>query len=434
MSHLRATGRLAAAAVGASAVFFALTSPGIAGSPADQTLPPVQGKPVVSSPAAVEPAVAYLRDTYGMSDEEAQRRLALQERANGLDDDLRQASGADYAGLWLDQARDAKVHVAIVNDDEGRVRDAAAKRDVQVDVVHVSRSLDQLQGTQQRLERAVGQKHSEVYLNGIDLARNALSVHIAGQGAVSPDVQKALDEEGTAVVVTRGGSVHRGGDYACIFPYCDAPLRAGVYIQAVNGSGLNSQCTTGFNAVRSDGTPYVMTSGHCLIPVDGAKWYTRQVADGATHAIGNGSTFYRYKDSTGDAGLIGLDNPAGWNSGSTLVNYGFGQATLANENYNIRARSGSTVGTVLCFTGAQSKTACGTVDKLDATSSTGVGGLGRLANVSGQPGDSGGPVFANNVAYGLIQGGDFINGVAYVYYQGVLGAESRLGVIVRTSP
>lgn len=399
------------------------------GDALEAAMPPVRSsyEPVPAS--AVEPEVSFLMDEYGVDEVEARRRLELQKRVALLDESLAPALAETYAGVSIDQANGASVSVHAVRND-ARIGQESRRLGIKSTFVQVPNSRRVLDGVQSQLTKQLS-RHPEVLLAGVDLLSGELLVKVDGNEPLKPEVDAAVRRYSAYIKLERGGKAVRRGDFACTFPYCDPPLRAGILIQAVQ-NGLNSQCTAGFNAIRSDGTSFVMTSGHCLTPVDGAKWYTRFSSDGYVHAVGNGSTFSRYNDASGDAGLIGLDNPAGYDPRNTLINYGNAQ-TQFGEAYPITARSGSAPGMTLCFTGAVSQTRCGTVAYLNATSSTGVGGLGALY-ACGARGDSGGPVFASNTAYGLVQGGDTDQqGRCITYYQGILAAESRLGVQVRTA-
>lgn len=117
-------------------------------------------------------------------------------------------------------------------------------------------------------------------------------------------------------------------------------------------------------------------------------------------------------------------NTAGWNARAwVFVTGGAGSGTTRDESYPIRVDGTSRVGMRICTTGGfYGRSSCGTVTEL------GVGpeGFGR-GNFCGRAGDSGAPMYANNTAYGLQQGGySECDGL----YQGIRGAENLLNVNV----
>src|SRR3954469_15241230 len=93
-------------AVTGCAVAAVLGGAALAAVPADaQTVPTLD-------PAQVRGSVAYLRQTYGVSEQEALRRLALQQTAQDLAGRLAQHAPSTYAGVWLDQAAGGRLVVA----------------------------------------------------------------------------------------------------------------------------------------------------------------------------------------------------------------------------------------------------------------------------------------------------------------------------------
>lgn len=184
----------------------------------------------------------------------------------------------------------------------------------------------------------------------------------------------------------------------CTYPFCNPPLRAGIEIDS---SGVS--CTGSFLArSRTDNKLYQMTAGHCNVN-PGATWSTR-FANREPHNIG---PFHRSAyGPTGDGGIIRVSNPSGWRSRAWVL-VTSGPDTTANANYPIRADGNSSVGQRVCVTGAQfGRTDCGTVTAVNVTADFGDAVISGLveASICAIPGDSGGPVFAHNTAYGLLIG------------------------------
>lgn len=152
--------------------------------------------------------------------------------------------------------------------------------------------------------------------------------------------------------------------------------------------GSTQQCTTGFNVVNSIGIRGVSTAGHC---------------DNALNYSGTALAF----QSELDAGSFDVQ----WNrhAGSTYPN----QIYIGSGYHIITAVLGSSalpLGWTVCKYGASGGYLCGEVADKNAQSSYKgqIGTYIRVRNVNNLPmsvsGDSGGPVFGANTAYGIIHG------------------------------
>jgi len=217
---------------------------------------------------------------------------------------------------------------------------------------------------------------------------------------------------------------------ACVAPYCDPPLRAGV---GITHSSNQYSCTAAF-LVRSrlDRVLYQLTAGHCAYGAAGGSWYTR-FSGGSAHTIG---PVHRYTfGSTGDMALIRVNNPTGWRARAwTYVTAG--PDTSLNESYKISAVGRSAVGARVCISGATTaQSDCGTVTEVNVTTQLCAGthcptirGLTR-ASLCAQAGDSGAPIYARNTAYGMLSGG---YSACDVVYQEVATAAAGLNVTVST--
>lgn len=191
----------------------------------------------------------------------------------------------------------------------------------------------------------------------------------------------------------------------CVFPSCERPLRGGVWIQ---GSQV---CTAGFKAYGPGYYPggppvkYILTAGHCLRYY--GLWSAASPGLSGFQQIGYVSS-WTYGPS-GDYGFIsvGTAGPSYWD-----VPYWPSQVVwwFVDNNVPIYGSGGSSyLGQYVCHSGIATYTTCGTVSKLNSatmfTDGTIVGGQTRLANACYAGGDSGGPVFSLNYAYGIFTGG-----------------------------
>lgn len=378
---------------------------------------------------AKDPAVSYAQHRYGLSEQEAQRRLQLQPRVSKLDQSLRRSLRATYSGIWIDQDNGAEVVVAVTRADGSAKREADAHG---LGSEVVEREVRYTEGTllnlQERLLPVGRRDPDRVRVGGLMTDRNALFVALDAESPTPQEVAEIEESHPGALFVHRG-EVAPVREEACSYPYCDPPLRGGVAM-AKGTAG----CTTGFAVrSRSDSKPYILTAGHCIKDTAGstASWYTR-FADNSPHNIGPNHK-YVY-GSTGDSGILSITNPSGWNPTRNIANWGCclnGFITGTNHNYGILGTSGSTVGMMLCYSGGTSGTGCGKVTQLGYTTPNGVGGLGVFdADTPCEgPGDSGGPVFANNYAYGIVHGStSIISGECQKLYQGITDALDDMNV------
>ncbi|MBC7372670.1 MAG: trypsin-like serine protease, partial [Frankiales bacterium] len=151
----------------------------------------------------------------------------------------------------------------------------------------------------------------------------------------------------------------------------------------------------------------LITAGHCVRDSGSPNSWSQN-----GFAVGGG---YRYTyGSGGDYGIITVDDSTFWASRgwvyvrqSAAVNGSPG--TTENPQYPINGESqySSTASTYLCHTGQTIGTRCGpksgsnvTAGYPDAT----VSGLARF-DAPVCRGDSGGPVYVQNAAYGVVSGG-----------------------------
>jgi streptogrisin C len=237
-------------------------------------------------PAQVRGSVAYLRQTYGVSEREALRRLALQQTAQDLAGRLAQRAPSTYAGVWIDQAAGGRLVVAstapasLANELRG-VPDRA-----HIAVQRVTHSLAELQASQQRLAAALGDGPASVLLPKVVVRENRVVVfrrdwlltkglRVAAVPGVST-VDSAVAAEGDRAEVRALREPEPlftpNVDVGYCHPlYCGAkygPIRGGIRLDISRDDGTVGGCTSGFT-VRAhggtfDGTPFVLTAGHCV--------------------------------------------------------------------------------------------------------------------------------------------------------------------------
>ncbi|EST37161.1 hypothetical protein N566_14490, partial [Streptomycetaceae bacterium MP113-05] len=172
-----------------------------------------------------------------------------------------------------------------------------------------------------------------------------------------------------------------------------------------------ARCSLGFN-VRKGGAYYFLTAGHCT--EDSTEW-----TDGAGNVLGSttGSSF-----PGDDFGMVKYDDPNPEPPG-TVGSQEIDRAGTATVGQQVERR-GSTTGTH-----------SGRVTALDAAVNYGGGDIVRgliRTTVCAEPGDSGGPLYADTTALGLTSGGsgDCRSGNATTFFQPVNEPLQRWGVEV----
>jgi hypothetical protein len=161
---------------------------------------------------------------------------------------------------------------------------------------------------------------------------------------------------------------------------------------------------------NSDAKLYALTAGHCVRDFPGATWFAN-FPNGEGHAIGLGHSANPPGDATTDAGIIAINDPSatGWAPRAEVLvlasDANGGPGTTYDETYAIAGTGTSSFGMRVCKAGAAFGTSCGIVFALNVTGPTGVTGMAE-ANYHGGHGDSGAPVFAGHIAYGLHQSHD----------------------------
>ncbi|MGW3420348.1 S1 family peptidase [Streptomyces phaeochromogenes] len=199
----------------------------------------------------------------------------------------------------------------------------------------------------------------------------------------------------------------------------------GTFTPRVNGASplfaTAGRCSAGFNVTNGQAN-FILTAGHCG-PV-GTTWFSDQQGNQQVGATVSGSF------PGGDFSLVQY-SPGVDLSGADLVAVGDGQGIPIIGSADAAVgqkvfRSGST-------TGLQS----GEVTGLNATVNYPQGTVTGLieTTVCAEPGDSGGPMFANGLAMGITSGGngDCQSG-GTTFFQPVSKALDSLGVKLVTEP
>ncbi|MFI8165933.1 S1 family peptidase [Streptomyces sp. NPDC085931] len=235
----------------------------------------------------------------------------------------------------------------------------------------------------------------------------------------------ALDYRSNQVVV-RGDSTVSAADWSRLTGVAERiggfvrmERTEGTFTTRLNGAqpilSTAGRCSAGFNV--TDGTnDYILTAGHC--GPDGSVWFAddrgrRQVGTSLRGSF-PGDDYSLVKYDSGRAG-----------QGADVVSVGNGKGV------RITGLADPQVGQRIFRSGSTSGLRQGEVTALDATVNYPEGTVTGLieTDVCAEPGDSGGPMFADGVALGLTSGGsgDCVAG-GTTFFQPVTKALSELGV------
>jgi alpha-lytic protease prodomain-containing protein/trypsin len=379
------------------------------------------GSAAVADP--VNPATAWLQRTYGLTQADAERRLASERASGHAAGSLLQALGSDAAGAWLKPETGELVIDVVDRAALPAVRAAHARPRL------VRHSASHLRGLKRRLDAQAERTGAGRAVSWrIDLPSNALIIDVGASEAARAEAAGA--EPATAAT-----------DATDAFLRFARTLGEAVRIRAVTGATttyrdlLGGQdletddhrvCSLGFNATDKVGRPVLLTAGHCGRYTSEFSQHGRVV--GHVRAA-------RFPGD--DFAVVALDNVAQWSARPWVERY------LLRPRA-VRGHSAAVVGSTVCKSGGTTKWTCGRIVAQDVTvyydDGSAVNGLTQASTCSGN-GDSGGPLLAGGYAQGLLSGGQSIDGRCLErygmenvsYFQPVGEALSRYGLRLLTT-
>ena len=355
--------------------------------------------PNVTSPS--KDAVQDVALAFGISFDEAERRAALQELAQLIRPAAR-AADVGYLGIWINDANDALVYAS-------------------TDLSQAARALAPFSMPEDTIEYQQA-RFSEAELTKLmDSARSAL----ARSGAIPPNANLWVDKLGEYVVLELpiGGvgldTVRQESADLGITNFRVMAADTGVTEGAtIRGGVAATTCTWGFKAFQGS-TARMLTAGHCgntqawggiNLPFVTGKEVNSGNADGQVHSV-----------------------PAPHGASNTIVLEDGTFRTITSR----RSWSNMDIGDAVCHVGKTTGLSCGAISAVNGAQA--VGGGTNVPRVTGtfleaQPGDSGGPVFSGNAAFGLYEGQ---NGSAppnaLMIFTASNYIESALGITIATS-
>lgn len=355
---------------------------------------------------------------FGVSLVTAEEHLRVQEQDLESIAQIREQLGPSYAGAWFNN-QTGQLEVASVDTQAAaHLAPLLAATNGSAKIVTTHSSWSQLEEAQATIDRALAEpeQHQEI-TTGFDLESNAVLVRESSSASPSTEAEvdaaiagspagvkvevKHLTASKIAVTPDANSCTYENGK---VWLHCAPPLRGGVTVEENSYS-----CTDGFlGYYPSNGqVQYVLTAGHCTkgntLGENGTTWYAVPPGE-KSRAIGPA---WNWKiGENGDFGLIKIRSSSYWSPvwpGDFVVDTRPGG--LGWENQMEKIVADDSPGLYNCHTGESSKTVCGEVLSVH-NSFCYEGGEGCPGNMtedsfSSLKGDSGGPVWGNNWAFGI---------------------------------
>ncbi|MGQ0669973.1 MAG: hypothetical protein ACT4PO_09930 [Actinomycetota bacterium] len=309
---------------------------------------------------------------FRVSVDEAVARFALQDAAGDLDAELAEKEPATFGGLWIEHEPAFRVIVLFTSGGNATLAPYVQGTDMAkvVEVREARRTLTQLQADQAAVSSLA--PAGVDFATSISVFENRVEIQTA-----SPDAYQAFT-----------GLASQLPESAVVVQVEDLPSPvADIY----GGLPLSNGCTTGFSLEQTNGSlEGVTTAGHC-----------------------SNATSYNGTNLPWQAGQQSGSADAQWHTtprlgDPNLINDGSGTRTITART----SRTNQAVGTIVCKFGRTTGYGCGTLwDKSYMPGTFCVNPANAtwmLVNpVPAGPdlaevGDSGGPVFVGNTAYGTI--------------------------------
>jgi hypothetical protein len=326
--------------------------------PSDAALPTASGESRAEGVVdGIQQDAAVYASTFGVSPQEGARRLQLQEAVDALNARLTEEQAATFAGLSIEHAPEFHVVARFTRNGEETIRPYLSPALAQVVRVEPARF------TLQQLERRLEAGYNRVRNSGIPSA-----------GAVDVRANRA------EVHVLRGRSSQAravlGAVEAAVVEVDDLPKEEINMYGGLNVTG----CTSGFTVRNSAGTRGISTAGHC----------------GNSQSLGGYALTLRGESYSGSYD-IQWHNASGHTYPNTIK-----VSSSTRAITGTRSRTSQTVGSQVCKQGMTTGYTCGTINTISYCASgacTWVRVAGNGTNLS-EGGDSGGPWFSGNTAYG----------------------------------
>ena len=308
-------------------------------------------------------------DDYGVSVAEARQRLELQIEAGRLGAALTANEGETFGGLWIEHRPRFKVKVGFTGGGDETLSQYEKSADLAgaIESVVVDTMLGGLIGVQGSSKTAISRTSIAAEL-GVNVAENFVDVYTPDEQAL----KDALDDQGAELP-----SKARIKEVSA--------LSSPAHGSEIHGGEDLTTCTSGFSVKNSSGTQGITTAGHCQPNQS------------------RGRTALTHEDE-----WWGGSYDLQWHTAPSSINVRNLAFDGANHRYIHSGRhwDDQSAGEYVCKYGKITHGGCGTIETKYYQISPQTGNKWVLVANPGvhlaEHGDSGGPFFSGNVAYGIL--------------------------------
>jgi hypothetical protein len=312
--------------------------------------------PIASREQVLADSAAAYASTVGVDIKEAMFRLKLQDSIGNLEATLAEKEAAIYAGLQVQHQPDFRIIVRLTEVDRGiltpYLTDATLSKLIELrEATFTIKELEFARAQAAEMVAKLGIRFS----SGISINENLAELYVLDEKQLTTDIHNMNAELPPEVRIVRVDELPQD-------------------VVDIYGGLALSTCTSGFSVHKaSTGDRGVTTAGHCA---DGQSW--------------NGYYLSWMGGTTG--GMYDIQ----WNRADPPLNARnlVWTGTYAQAIYFVKFRASQYVGEYVCKYGKTTGFACGFIQDKNFD------GVNVRVNVNVEGGDSGGPWFQNNVAYG----------------------------------
>ncbi|MEU7316241.1 S1 family peptidase [Streptomyces sp. NPDC007083] len=350
-------------------------------------------RPQTEKTPASDGVLNAMQRDFGLSEQQAVKRLAAEKQARTTEKRARAAAGSAYAGSWF-SPKTRKLTVAVADSER-----AAAVRATGATVNLVDRTAKQLDAVQKRIDAL--DAPSGVSSWRVDWKTNRVVVEVLSSHQADNDVKKFLARARKAGPVTV-----RTTDHA------PSTLSAGTVGGDPYYTG-NVRCSIGFSVQGG-----FVTAGHC-----GGAGQAVNGWDGSYIGDFQGSSF-----PGNDYAWVNVGS--GWWTVPVVLGWG----TVSDQL--VRGSAEAPVGASICRSGSTSHWHCGTVLAKNETVNYSQGAVHEMTKTSvcAEGGDSGGSFISGDQAQGVTSGGwGDCSGGGETWYQPINEILNHYGLTLHTA-
>jgi hypothetical protein len=357
---------------------------------------------------------------FGVSHSEASQAMQLQTAEEQLPEEVKEALGTRYAGIWFDNAKNEFVIPVVAPASVATLSADIPTQGTDYRTERVSTTWGALEREQEVLTRRLFSRlPSGAVLTYLDSTTNSVVIEASDQLSSEQKSEITSISESSGVpteIVYENESKMEFGDLqgTCNTERnCSAPLHGASWWGYQFGNGETEKfCSVGYTAVgNQDGNRFMMSAGHCVSVVEPTRHAWAELPF-PTHThesrelgplVARESTESGYRTDWSKYNITG----SYWDPGAaTPVIAAWGEG----ENYQILSEGSSYIGQEMCHSGATTGTSCGPVYATDAIAHLVGHGSATEEHMTlygpacGGEGDSGGPVYSGHTAFGVSSG------------------------------